>query len=356
MDSYLPYKGIGTHHSANHEHQARGVKPPLDVIEALFRLGRVLYSLEMRRTDDCNNNLLKTPLWSIQSNDGSTPFLVACSTGASTPIISRYLDEIDCYIEKQWIPCGNPTLNPNIAPHESNHHARMLVLQPDNQGNNPLMGWMAFHSGWIEQELKWMKDPSRSTGSINGSSNGHQSYYNSHHLPRHDREESTCSLSEYKSLACRMLLYATMHIHPHKNNNSPALTPVLMHRCAAIAPFCPVSLLEWMMSPMSLQASDNTRQGSDDKDSWISIEMCAATTDSKGRLPFHCALEATTFSPFLVGERACDEEDDAVVDAEAGTDKNYHLEACTDINSSPTDANNRTMIQPAAAITAMTTT
>ncbi|KAL7474884.1 hypothetical protein ACHAW6_000830 [Cyclotella cf. meneghiniana] len=108
-------------------HAASYVQPPLHAVEALFRAGR-----EIRKHDKTDGARL--PLWAMPSKDDSTPFLVACSTGATVSVLQCYLDEVEYYIEQNWV---DPS------------YARMLVLRPDNLGATPLMGWISFHRGWI---------------------------------------------------------------------------------------------------------------------------------------------------------------------------------------------------------------
>ena len=229
-------------------HAASYVKPPLDVIDALFRLGRAIVKYS---PVNCREGC--TPMWATTCKDGSTPFLVASSTGASIEVIHRYMDEIEYYIQHKWV----------VHPHS----ARMLVVQPDDQGTSPLQGFMSFHWVWIKRLL--------GEGTINSLNNQLNSL---HLLPRNHREEEP-SLEEYWTLVCRMLLFATMNIQPHTNQSSA----VLVHRCAAISLYCPVSLLEWVVSPR------RNNKGT----SWAPGDICAATLDSSGKLPLHQALEAT---------------------------------------------------------------
>ncbi|KAL7541430.1 hypothetical protein ACHAXR_012271 [Thalassiosira sp. AJA248-18] len=236
-------------------HAASYVKPPLNMIEALFHLGRALWR------HSSNYREQTPPLWATPCSDGSTPFLVACSTGASTTVLNRYMDEIEFYIEQKWVV------------HEK--LARMLVIQPDNQGTNPLMGWMSFHHGWIKRQLleqRW------NNGSV---INNVDNECNSHSLiPRRSRKQaSSQTLSDFWDLACRILRFATMNIRPH----SPPSTPVLVHRCAEIATYCPPSLLDWVVAP--------PRAGNNDI-GWLPADLSAATSDNLGMLPMHRAMEA----------------------------------------------------------------
>jgi len=183
---------------------------------------------------------------------------VACSTGASTSVLHSYLDEIEYYIEQKWV--HHP------------HLARMLVLEPDNLGNSPLMGWMDYHYGWVKRQLE-------QHGGGGGPTRNSNAHNNSHHFfPRGDQSLLSQSLSDYWNLAQRILLFATMNIRPH---SPPATTPVLLHRCAAIAMYCPISLLEWVVAPHSY-----------DGEGWVPADLSAATPDSCGKLPLHRAMEA----------------------------------------------------------------
>ena len=316
-------------------HAASFVKPPVDVIHALFRVGRtlmkykIIVALEASRNSPSAkllNSGVQEPLWAVQSKDGSTSFLVACSTGASTLILHRFLDEVEYYIDQKWLS------NPNVA--------RMLVLQSDYNtamqynSNSPIKGWMDFHKGWIERQLGRMDEDNsssslqttnnRNSNRLNHNSNNQRSRFGNNHLPRHVREEALLSLSEYWRLACRMLLFATMHIFTGEDEQvitqcitSPARiapnTTTLMHRCAAIAPYCPVSLLEWIVTKYyympPLQNNNSTNNGIDDErntdsgKAWNPSQMCAATPDRMGRLPLHLAMEGTYL--FLDEQTVC---------------------------------------------------
>jgi len=229
-------------------HAASYVKPPVDVIDALFRLGRAIVKYS---PVNCREGC--TPMWATTCKDGSTPFLVASSTGASIEVIHRYMDEIEYYIQQKWVIHPQP--------------ARMLVVQPDDQGTSPLQGFMSFHWVWIKRLLE--------QGTINNLNNQLNSL---HILPRRNLREEEPSLDEYWTLVYRMLLFATMNIQPHTNQSSA----VLVHRCAAISIYCPVSLLDWVVTPWQ----------NGDKGTWTPGDTCAATLDSSGKLPLHWALEA----------------------------------------------------------------
>ena len=54
-------------------HASSYVKPPVEVIDALFRLGRSLWE----HGSGLSYNV-QCPIWESQSKDGSTPFLVSC--------------------------------------------------------------------------------------------------------------------------------------------------------------------------------------------------------------------------------------------------------------------------------------
>jgi len=279
-------------------HAASYVKPPLNVIEALFRVGRALWKYGPHFRG-------QTPIWETSSTDGSTPFLVACSTGASTSVLHAYLDEIELYIDQKWV---HP------------QYARMLVIQPDNQGTNPLMGWMSFHHSWIKRQLE------QGNGSMPNSNNQSSSH---HHIPRRIGEQGTQSLLDYWNIACRILLFATMNIRPH----APPSTPVLVHRCAAIAIYCPVSLLEWIVAP---------RQ--DDK-GWAPGDESAATLDNLGKLPIHRALEAVDFSSIF---------DEDIVHHGADFD-GAEEEPDTDIEDTTSRLTNSAAMPPATMIVAAET-
>lgn len=162
------------------------------------------------------------PIWAAPSKDSSTPFLVACSTGTDFTGIQRYLDEVEYYIEQSWMPSC----------------ARMLVLQPDSQGTSPLMGWMAFHHGFISQE----KTPARSIQRVD-------------------------ILRNYVELITRILWFATMHFYPAY----PSTEEMVLLRCTLMALQFPEPLLSFML------ADANKRD-------------VAAAKDHINRLPLHNAI------------------------------------------------------------------
>lgn len=178
---------------------------------------------------------------------------VACSTGASTSVLHCYLDEIEYYIQQKWV---HP------------QYSRTLVLQLDNQGTNPLMGWMNFHYPWIKRQVE----------AGNGSRSTNNQLVSHPSIPRRT-DEGSQSLSEYWNFACRILLFSTTNIRPHAQS-----TPILVHRCAAISIYCPVSLLEWVAAPRR------------DDNGWSPGDESAATPDNLGKLPMHRALEAVDSS------------------------------------------------------------
>ena len=74
----------------------------------------------------------------------------------------------------------------------------------------------------------------------------------------------------------------------------------MVHRCAAIAGHCPVSLLEWIVAhPHGVGGGAGYDDDDDDDDDdgagrwWFAGDACAATADDLGRLPLHRALEAS---------------------------------------------------------------
>eukprot|EP00804_Cyclotella_cryptica_P005171 CCRYP_014227-RA/>CCRYP_014227-RA protein AED:0.36 eAED:0.80 QI:0/0/0/1/1/1/2/0/441 len=196
-------------------HAASYVQPPLMLIDALFRVGRVLWK---HRTDRS-----RVPIWAVPSKDASTPFLVACSTGATTSVLQCFLDEVDYYIDENWV----------------DRCARTLVLQPDNQGTTPLMGWISFHRDWIA------------------------------HLDLHPiNPKWELSLIAYLRLAIRMVWCATMDVYPEY----PSSNPMLVQRCALIAPYCPVFMMQWLMLPREYRA-----------EVYVPEQECAATRDNTVR-------------------------------------------------------------------------
>ncbi len=151
-------------------------------------------------------------------------------------------------------------------------HSRTIVVRPDDQGTSPLTGWR---------------------GIVGASSSSSSS-------------SSKCPLSDCWDFACRALAFATTNIKPL----SPHATPVLVHRCAAVAAHCPVSLLEWIVAyPRGGGAGDD-----DDSDAgrWFPGNACAATADDLGRLPLHRALETVEASSSAAFEEdvARDDGDD----------------------------------------------
>ncbi|KAL7477210.1 hypothetical protein ACHAW6_003027 [Cyclotella cf. meneghiniana] len=185
----------------------------LDVVEELFRVER-----EIRNHDE--TGVARVPLGLRLSDDDSTPFLLACSSGAEVSLLNRYLDEVEYYIEQKWV-------DPSCA--------RMLVLRPDIRGTTPLMGWFSFHR---------------------------------------DRD---LSIAGHLELATRMVWFATRHVYPEY---PPPLDPMLLHRCALIAPYCPIFMMEWLVSIHK-----------DSADVFVPAHVCASRDDRR-RLPLHNAIEA----------------------------------------------------------------
>jgi hypothetical protein len=164
------------------------------------------------------------PIWAMTTNDNSTPFLVAASTGTDVDGLRRYLDEIDYYIERNWAPSS----------------FRMVVLQPDNQGTTPFMGWMAFHHGYFSH-IKIMggsRDP----------------------------------LTSYVGIAKQMLWFATMHVYP----DYPTTKEMLLQRCTLIARQLPEELFQLLL----FQDED----------------AIAMSRDEMNRLPLHNAIDAVSVS------------------------------------------------------------
>ena len=207
-------------------HAASYVKPPVDVITNIFRLGRTLF-LHGRRS----RNYL--PIWSITSKDGSTPFLVACATGASLTVLHVYLTEAEYYIEQQWCHA---------------YYTKMMIIQSDEMGVTSLSGWMAFHDSFISLELVKTKQSAA-------------------------EQLSSLLLSEYWDFVRRALTFATTPTSRHLSS-----TFTLVHRCAAIADHCPVSLLDWVIACLP---NDDGNDG----------DARLTMLDDQGRLPLHCALE-----------------------------------------------------------------
>ena len=157
------------------------------MIDALFRVGRSIYKY--------SHDLPELPIWAVPAKDDSTPFLVACSTGTSIDGLQRYLDEIDYYIEHNW-----------VLP-----RARVLVLKPDNQGTSPLMGWMTYHDRFITSHIKL------GVGRL---------------------------LTTYDELVTRMVWFATQHLNI--SSGYPITRALLLHRCTHIARQFPHQLLDFM--------------------------------------------------------------------------------------------------------------
>ncbi|KAL7425304.1 hypothetical protein ACHAXH_003494, partial [Discostella pseudostelligera] len=242
-------------------HAASYVKPPLRVIEVLFRVGRLLWryaSYYLNKDDTVKAKAgAAAPIWARLCKDGSTPFLVACSTGASLPVLNCYLDEIGYYIDQRW---------------SSSHYCQMAVLLPDNQGNTPMMGYMSSHNNWISRS-RW--------------------------------EEAVRHHQQYRNFACRMLRFASnpaLFLSVEAAEGQEESTIVLVHRCASIASYCPVSLLDWVVSlPSRFASGYNVNDDDNNGDyggrgswlprGWFPGDVCAATKDNDGKLPFHRALE-----------------------------------------------------------------
>jgi len=133
-----------------------------------------------------------------------------------------------------------------------------------------------------------------------------------------------------------MLLFSTRHIFTHGTDavitqciTSPARiatnTTMLIHRCAAIAPHCPIALLEWMVTRyyyvMPLGYDGSGVDGLDHE--WSAAEICAATIDREGRLPLHLAIEAS----YIDYNEASDKADDR---AKCGANKSIGAEDVND--------------------------
>lgn len=263
-------------------HSASFCKPPVDMIVALFRLARALRRFSLRAIDcslnssDKNNNsdsvdsdntiynATNLIIWAATCKDGSTPFLVASSTGASTEVLHCYLDEIQYYMDNDWSNENN-----------LKEWARKTVIRPDSSGNTPLMGWMAYHDVWIKRQL----DPSscniRDLGRLTG----------------------------YWGLAERMLQFVTKNdlVDADHSHQEPT-TCMLVQQCASISLYCPISLLEWVVSPRRRGMVDLFM--SSQSVAWTPADVCAATPDRiTGKLPFHVAMEARPFSFDLTSVR-----------------------------------------------------
>jgi hypothetical protein len=250
-------------------HSACFCKPPVDMIMALFRLARALRRFSSRAAstthvgtsnhnttnDATTSNLI---IWAATCKDGSTPFLIASSTGASTEVLHCYLDEIQYYIDNDWINKNNPK-----------EWARKTVIRPDFSGITPLMGWMSYHDKWIKRQL----DPSS----------------------RYPQD----FLSDYWELNQRMLQFATKNDHLDddddydSNQQQTTSTYTLVKQCASISLYCPIALLEWVVSPHRQGIVDNM---SSQSVPWIPADICASTPDRRtGKLLFHIAMEARPF-------------------------------------------------------------
>ena len=250
-------------------HSASFCKPPVDMIVALFRLARALRRFSSRVIDcksnndsdsvDSDNTIYNATnliIWAATCRDGSTPFLVASSTGASTEVLHCYLDEIQYYIDNDWSSEEN-----NLK-----DWARKTVIRPDFSGNTPLMGWMAYHDVWIKRQL----DPS------------------SHNILESLR------LTDYWELTMRMLQFATKNdVVDNEHLDEQRITCKLVQQCASISLYCPISLLDWVVSPHRQGIADMSSQSV----AWTPADVCAATPDRiTGKLPFHVAMEARPFS------------------------------------------------------------
>ena len=274
-------------------HSASFCKPPMDMVMALFQVARSLRRFSSshivncssssnnnnNRDDSVNNNDIYNAtnliVWAATCKDGSTPFLVASSTGASTEVLHCYLNEIQYYIDNDWLNENN----------NQNEWARKTVLRPDFSGNTPLMGWMAYHNGWIKLQL----DPSSSD----------------------IREFSRLILSDYWELTQRMLQFATLLDNNDDSNQQlqQTTTDTLVRQCASISLYCPISLLEWVVSPHRQGIADDMSIQSSVP--WTPADICAATPDrTTGKLPFHVAMEASPCSSF--DSTTIAGEDDAV--------------------------------------------
>ena len=169
--------------------------------------------------------------------------------GCDTTVVGRFLDEIQRYHETgrgDW---------------------RGLVLVADGQGYHPLQGYLSFHESYIRRHM---------ADETIGGGGGRTTTRSTDQLSYKEQVSSDHALSDYWSLSLRMLCLATPHIHPLEDQS----TPVLVHRCASIAPHCPPLLLEWCVTPF-LEGVE-----------WVPADSSAAVPDGKGRLPLHRALEA----------------------------------------------------------------
>jgi hypothetical protein len=205
----------------------------------------------------CSSSAHRVLFLSFSSDEYCHKTTVACSTGASLPVLNCYLDEIGYYIDQRW---------------SSSHYCQMAVLLPDNQGNTPMMGYMSSHNNWISRS-RW--------------------------------EEAVRHHQQYRNFACRMLRFASnpaLFLSVEAAEGQEESTIVLVHRCASIASYCPVSLLDWVVSlPSRFASGYNVNDDDNNGDyggrgswlprGWFPGDVCAATKDNDGKLPFHRALE-----------------------------------------------------------------
>ena len=253
-------------------------KPPVESVNALFRLARLLRRFSLCDTNDNDNEMMI--IWATTCKDGSTPFHIAASTGASPDVLHCYISEIQYYIDQKWLPLN---LNNNNVLY-SEEWARKTILRPDLSGNTPLMGWMSHHYKWIKYQLDNL-----SSGIFTMSSTPYL-------------------LSNYWDLAERMIRFATTITMVENNENendshsvttTTSTTVELMQQCASISMYCPVSLLEWIVSPnRNGRRCDNTIEtsSSSSSSSWAAADVCAATpNETTGKLLFHVAMEAQPF-------------------------------------------------------------
>ena len=176
-------------------------------------------------------------------------------------------------------------------------HSRKIVIRPDDQRTSPLTGWMSFHDPWMAGRRKKPPPSSLSSGRLSAEVGGPTTRRSHHFIPGGivgsslSSSSSQCPLSDCWDFACRSLAFATTNI----KSISPNATPVLVHRCAAIAGHCPVSLLEWIVAHSHAGYDDDDDDDDDDNNAgrwWFTGDACAATADDLGRLPLHRALEA----------------------------------------------------------------
>ena len=260
-------------------HSASFCKPPDDMIVALFRLARSirrfasLLLVDDNGLSDCDRmnsscdfgdygngdgknveNAANLIIWAATCKDGSTPLLVASSTGASTDVLHCYLDEIEYYIDNNW-----------LNEKQSEEWARKTVVRPDFSGVTPLMGWMAYHEVWIKRQLN-------------------PSSRNVRDLPK---------LSDHWEMTKRMLQFATKTDFMDDSNQHQTMY-TLIQQCASITLYCPISLLEWVVSPHRQGIANTTSSSSQ---AWSPPDICASTPDrTTGKLLFHVAMEARPFA------------------------------------------------------------